>query len=60
MTIFPQEAGQRRLKIAYERAGDGGWYAYDENTYDGTNEIGHGPTKADALAQLLEQFDEQL
>jgi hypothetical protein len=53
-----------RIKAHFEASWDGGWYCYDYNTYDGApdtswplNAIGHGPTKHEALADLLEQID---
>lgn len=33
------------------------WYAVDDNTYDGTNEVGVGPTAEDALRDLIEQIE---
>ena len=51
-------------QYSFQEAGDGGWYCTDPNTYDGapdtqwpSNAIGHGRTKADALADLLEQLE---
>ena len=38
------------------------WLAYDDNTYDGApdsgtrNQIGHGATKQEAIADLMEQM----
>ena len=33
------------------------YYAIDENSYDGTNEVGVGPSAQAALSDLLEQLE---
>jgi hypothetical protein len=36
------------------------WLAYDDDTYDGLGSpLGHGPTKEEAIADLLEQIEER-
>ena len=53
---------ERDLDVRYDYhgtfRGKQQWTAWDAKTYDGTNEIGHGESKEDALVDLLDQLDE--
>ena len=53
-------------QYSFEEAGDGGWYCTDPDTYDGAPDssprasvVGHGKTKADALADLIEKLEDR-
>ena len=53
-------------RYEWEPAGDGGWYCTDPDSYDGAPDssprasaVGHGKTRADALADLIEKLEDR-
>lgn len=49
--------------MTFEPATSGGWYATDDNTYDGapdsgTNQVGHGITVWEAARDLIDQLED--
>lgn len=51
------------IAMKFEPATSGGWYATDDNTYDGapdsgTNQVGHGITVWEAARDLIDQLED--